>query len=443
MATTPAGTVLTQAQQRGQLTLRSAALQEALKLYPIWDLEDIDGTWEPFMTGLLAVIEKYHQVSTRQAGAYYTTLRRAEGVPGTIPVKLATFDRERVVANLTLLGPIFAKKAISLGRSREAERRVALVRLSGVVTAMVLAGSRETIQATQADDPAARGYLRVITGTCEFCRNLAAAGANVGEFKAHSNCGCVAEPAFGQVQEAPRTEEELRQWDAAHPTDPERILRVLASREISREALGEGAQGVVSRIVVDGRRGQEVMVHKLYKGTDKEIRDAMDAEVLTARLAEKIGAPVPKVAISGPTEMVQEFVDIPATTSFWDAKAAAQAQGSRELGLLDFLTAQEDRAGSNLFFDGDRVVGIDHGFSWYTVGRRYRSPGFSPFIDEYFELAVEERNLVGAKTAAYTQAELAQIELSIRSLQADFESFGRLDWYTETLDRLHMLREAS
>lgn len=210
MALTAVGSLLTQAQQRAQLTLRAGALRDALRLYPAWDLENIDETWEPFMTGLLAVLERYHQLSATQAGAYYTTLRTVEGAPGTTPVRLAAFDRERAVANLTLLGPIFTKKAISLGRSRESERRIALSRLSGVVTAIVMAGGRETIFATQADDPAARGYRRVITGTCEFCRGLAAGGADVGEFKAHSHCACTAEPVFG--------DEDARQVNAQSST---------------------------------------------------------------------------------------------------------------------------------------------------------------------------------------------------------------------------------
>lgn len=197
MATTTAGRLLTSTQQRAQLTLRSAALRETVRLYPAWDLENIDETWEPFMTGMLSVMEKYHQASAAQAGLYYRTLRTVEGVTGTAEIQLASFDRERATANLTLLGPIMAKKAIALNRTREAESRVALARISGVVTAFVLAGGRDTIMATQTEDPAAFGSRRLLAGTCDFCRGLASK-IDAGEFNAHTNCACVAEPSFTQ-----------------------------------------------------------------------------------------------------------------------------------------------------------------------------------------------------------------------------------------------------
>jgi len=273
MATTTAGRLLTDTQRRTQLTLRSAALREAMRLYPAWDLEDIDGTWEPFMTGVLSVMEKYHQMSAAQAGLYYRTLRTVEGVTGTAEVRLAAFNREQAVANLTLLGPIFTKKAISLGRSRDAERQVALTRLLGVVAAFAMMGGRETIVQTQADDPAARGHRRLVAGTCDFCRGLATQ-IDEGDFKAHTNCACVAEPSFTQQP-------------AAHYVNKMQQGRVMSDsgREAADAAIGNHAStGFYNRL--PQMRQQTVKTWQEYLDDSQISIQVPDEEVLEQILGD-------------------------------------------------------------------------------------------------------------------------------------------------------------
>lgn len=206
MAVSPAGVLLTQAQQRIQLGIRSLALRDLLMLFPAWRLEQVDGSWDidamertwgPFMVGLLAVLERYHNLSARQAAAYYTTLRTLEGAGGQITPRLAEFDREQATRNLMLLGPIFTKKQIATMRPRV--QQTAVSRLAGATTALVMSGHRETVRATQELDSGASGFRRVLSGeACEFCSRLAARGVMATDFQAHSHCACIPEPAFRQ-----------------------------------------------------------------------------------------------------------------------------------------------------------------------------------------------------------------------------------------------------
>lgn len=60
--------------------------------------------------------------------------------------------------------------------------------------------SRLTVSGSSIADPAARGWKRVGTGRCDFCRMLISRGAVYTEatvnFRAHDHCGCGAAPAW-------------------------------------------------------------------------------------------------------------------------------------------------------------------------------------------------------------------------------------------------------
>lgn len=60
--------------------------------------------------------------------------------------------------------------------------------------------SRLTVTGSSIADPAARGWMRVGTGECDFCQMLLGRGAVYSEatadFQSHDHCNCGAEPAF-------------------------------------------------------------------------------------------------------------------------------------------------------------------------------------------------------------------------------------------------------
>lgn len=60
--------------------------------------------------------------------------------------------------------------------------------------------ARLTVSRSAVEDPAARGWMRVGAGECEFCRMLIGRGAVYSEatadFQSHDHCNCAAAPAW-------------------------------------------------------------------------------------------------------------------------------------------------------------------------------------------------------------------------------------------------------
>lgn len=204
MANTALGLQLTQLHRRQQLALRSATLRDVLRLWPMFDLDDIDESWPALETALLALIADRHRTSARLSSSYYRTFRAAERARGTFEPQVADPpNRTLVRATLTILGPIAAKKAIAARRPRVAE--TTLTRLSGSVGRQVLEGGRQTLQRSVKADPQARGWRRVTDGDpCDFCRDIADAGliGDSVDFRAHDHCGCTQEPVMAVAPEA-------------------------------------------------------------------------------------------------------------------------------------------------------------------------------------------------------------------------------------------------
>lgn len=198
MATTLAGSQLTQLHRQRQLGLRAASLRDLLTLWPMFDIEDIDGTWPPLESALLTLIFARHRDSAVLAANYYRAFRLTEGATGTVEPRLADPpNRLLTTATLRLLGPIQAKKNIAARRPRVAE--TTLTRLTGTVGRQILEGGRKTVTESVKADPQAKGMRRVTSSSpCDFCADLASkdiTGADV-DFAAHDHCGCSQEPAF-------------------------------------------------------------------------------------------------------------------------------------------------------------------------------------------------------------------------------------------------------
>lgn len=204
MARTDAGAQLTEAQRQAQLQVRAGALKDYLALWALWAAgsEEEDGSIEALALAAVALVWTYHRFSRSLAASYFTSFRAAETVPGrATPVVAPDVPREAVVGTLSLIGPNAYRDARRAGRTPQQAREVALVRTSGTVTRMVLAGGRDTIVESVKADPAALGWLRV-TGTqpCTFCRMLAGRGpvykSDTAGFQAHDHCTCAGEPYY-------------------------------------------------------------------------------------------------------------------------------------------------------------------------------------------------------------------------------------------------------
>jgi hypothetical protein len=198
LAETFAGQQLTQAHRQRQLALRAATVRDLLRLWPAFDIDDIDGSWPALETALLALIRDRHRVSSGLAANYYRAFRVAEGVDGEPRLVLAEQPNEKLTrATLALLGPIATKKGIARGQRNPAA--TALTRLSGTVTRQVLDGGRQTLRESALADPKAKGWRRITGGNaCDFCAAIAAEGV-IGadsDFPAHDHCSCTQELAY-------------------------------------------------------------------------------------------------------------------------------------------------------------------------------------------------------------------------------------------------------
>lgn len=217
MATTTAGEQLTEAQRRTSLAIRAVTLRELLLLWPIFSLDDIDGSWQRLAPALLALIQSRHDLDAQRAAAYYEAFRLAEGASGSPTTRLAPFDRRRAEANLALVGPIWTKRSIVAGTPNPLN--TALVRVSGEVARLVMNGSRRTLVDSVAADRQALGFRRISDGNpCYFCAMLVGRGgvyteASVG-FQAHSNCGCTGQPVYSTADQPRARARELSQlWN--------------------------------------------------------------------------------------------------------------------------------------------------------------------------------------------------------------------------------------
>ena len=198
MANTEAGRLLTEAYRDRQLALRAATVQDLITVWPLFDIDDIDGSWSRIEVALLALIAQRRRVSAGIASDYFRAFRTAEGAPGAATPLIAPPPNQRLlIATLRLLGPIATKKSIAAANPDPAG--TAFTRIAGTVTRQVLNGGRQTLLASAKADRAAKGYRRITSANpCSFCAGIAAGGV-VGldvDFPAHDHCSCSQEVAY-------------------------------------------------------------------------------------------------------------------------------------------------------------------------------------------------------------------------------------------------------
>lgn len=240
MASTPAGTRLTEAQRREQVAISQGFLAEFLALWGLLDIFNLDRTTPGWVRAVLALIELWRQISANSALDYYRDFRRLE-VPDADPLPEIVFidtpsaeraarraareaapsvnrnpaaprspglvrtpqqvglirrsdaDAQRIIdwgarrgavqASLEILGPINIKSKISRGQTPEQAARKALVEASMGAMRHVLEGGRETNVTAMRNDGRLLGWVRVTDGNpCSFCAMLASRGVSWGPY---------------------------------------------------------------------------------------------------------------------------------------------------------------------------------------------------------------------------------------------------------------------
>jgi hypothetical protein len=235
--------------QSALVSLIPALLREA---WPLLDLHSLAASMPRFLAAVQAIVARYGQASAAAALDYYASERLAAGVPGRPVLRIAPTQPDAVIesavqwATTDLYGPI----------SPEVES-VALQRLEGAVSNLVLDQGRDTIIAAVREDKYAKGWARVTSpGACSFCVMLALrAGAGMlytskqtANFRAHTPngrsgglCQCHAEPVFTAHEPSAHMREMQALWEDStkgrHGNDARNAFRqAMEGREVSGSA---------------------------------------------------------------------------------------------------------------------------------------------------------------------------------------------------------------
>jgi hypothetical protein len=221
MARTAEAAALTEQHRLVQLGIRSQALRDFTRLWPLWTPNNA-GSFADLVTAASTLVRAYQPISGGAAASYFTAFRAAENVDGTATPVLAALPADAMIsASLYATGESATKKAIDAGRAPEEAMQVAFVRTSGAISRHILDGSRETIIQSVAADPQALGWARVTDGDpCAFCLTLASRGPvykseQTASFQAHDHCGCTAEPFYRGAEWPAGAREFSKIYDAA------------------------------------------------------------------------------------------------------------------------------------------------------------------------------------------------------------------------------------
>lgn len=200
MAATETGAQLTAAHRQAQLQLRAQALQAYVAAWPLWHGDE--ASFQRLLDVVTPLVRAHHALSASLAASYFTAFRAGEQIPGDSPPTLAaTLDTDLIRGTLHVTGRDMTMRALESGQSPQAAMQTALIRTSGTTTRMVLAGGRDTIIESAAEDEQALGWARVTANKpCAFCALLAGRGpvykAETVDFRAHDHCSCAAEPHY-------------------------------------------------------------------------------------------------------------------------------------------------------------------------------------------------------------------------------------------------------
>ena len=138
------------------------------------------------------LIATYGSAAATLGADYYDEVRDAAGARKrfrAIPAELPDEGRAEALARWGV-APLF--KAVPDATS-------ALTLVTGGLQRIIADADRETVRFSSIQDKAARGWVRVGSGECDWCKQFLDGEVHYTEgygFDAHDHCGCTAEPAF-------------------------------------------------------------------------------------------------------------------------------------------------------------------------------------------------------------------------------------------------------
>lgn len=194
---------LTEAHRLAQLRLGALTIRQLQALFRLLDPDDLDGSFEDWLTTIVTVIQAQRATSARLAAAFLVEHRQL-ALPDAerlTPVLAAAADPKAIAVSMLVTGPISIRsnlaRRVDIGKALD----IAKARTAAAGMRHALNGGRDTITSTIAADKRTLGYQRVTSAkACDFCSMLASRGAVYGAesatFEAHDGCSCAAEPVY-------------------------------------------------------------------------------------------------------------------------------------------------------------------------------------------------------------------------------------------------------
>lgn len=163
-------------------------------LRALWrEIADAAAAQEALADVLPEVVRTYGAMAAVVGADWYDDLREEREIPGRFratPVNLGASGAEALAG--WSASPLY---------QAEPDWDAALVRLTGGTQRRIANFARVTVMRSSVRDPRSRGWQRVGSPQCDFCRMLIGRGAvyrteTTAGFDAHDHCNCAAEPAW-------------------------------------------------------------------------------------------------------------------------------------------------------------------------------------------------------------------------------------------------------
>ncbi len=372
-------------------------VQDVRRIANTADLDDVDAWWQRVVESIVALIAAGWAVARELADVFLGEHAAIEG--REIVPTLAEWSTERVLASLHATGPAAFKTSVAAGNTPTAARASMTNQLAGSSERLVMAGERETVEATIDDSDEIVGWRRVGDGDpCSWCamlisrgavyKSAASAGRVVGRAGRtrgnqalgsgyHDNDGCTVEPLYESEEEPTEIADLQDQWD-----------EVTAGKS-GKDALNAWRQHWEHRNddPADRPEPREAAAPKATptpapapKRRDA-IRENQDRQqqIDVARIAGDLGADLDRIAnLGADLEQLQDQVELAATLAL-DAFRRPKRDDVEDLAILLRRTAAEAETERDLI-DAIWRIARDKGAT--RIGEPDQVVDFDPLLHE-------------------------------------------------------------
>lgn len=221
MASTSAGTALSNAHRLGQATISTRTVRRLGLTWRLLDPRRVDATAPQWLDTTLPVLETAFRESQNLAAAYAARFRATEAPnAGPAPsIDFSPMDTAAVRRSLLYSGPVRLKQATARGLDLQDAYKNAFASSSAEATMKASEGGRGYLTALSERDRWANGFRRVCSAKpCAFCAMLSSReyfGMPTVGFKVHPNCHCYPELVYGSKTATRQSKEFAAQWSEA------------------------------------------------------------------------------------------------------------------------------------------------------------------------------------------------------------------------------------